>query len=430
MSTEINMPPLLVPLLIEMIILIVMGIYAFLPGNDRSSRRYFAVYFFINLISGILFIVDILTYRNINLLYFSIFLALLEYIFFSFLPLFSTFFLLHCCKENRKTSLLFRITALSCGIYYVLLLISQFTGIFFYTDTYGRFYRTQWHPLLFVPVIVIMIANLAYLIIKRKKLSQKYFFVFLISIMATTIAIAIHAFIFNIMVINLAYCVSSLATYILIITNQIEQFVSQQTAIADQNARILVLQMRPHFIYNTMTSVYYLCEQDSKKAQQVILDFTTYLRKNFTAIANKELILFSEELEHIQAYLAVVKAQFDSSLYVDYDITYTKFRLPPLTLQPLVENSVKYGIDPDSDPLHILIQTRESDLGSDIIVKDDGPGFDATDIFEQNNALSNIKKRLEMMCHGTISISSAQGEGTIIKICIPPTETDLLQSTT
>ena len=87
-------------------------------------------------------------------------------------------------------------------------------------------------------------------------------------------------------------------------------------------------------------------------------------------------------------------------------------------MQPIVENSVKHGLDPDSEPLHIFISTRETDGGSIIIVEDDGVGFN----FEgnkENLALKNIQKRLEIFCGGTLEIYPRENSGTIVKILIP-----------
>ena len=187
----------------------------------------------------------------------------------------------------------------------------------------------------------------------------------------------------------------------------------------------MVLQMRPHFIYNTMMSIYYLCKQNPDLAQQVTLDFTTYLRKNFTALASEEPIPFSEELEHTRAYLAVEQAQFDDMLFIDYDTPHVDFRLPPLTLQPIVENAVKHGMDPDSAALHIQIATRRTGSGSEIVVADNGSGFKAADDFESangsepHNALKNIRERLEIMCGGKMEIESQDGGGTMVKVTIP-----------
>jgi LytS/YehU family sensor histidine kinase len=177
--------------------------------------------------------------------------------------------------------------------------------------------------------------------------------------------------------------------------------------------------MRPHFIYNTMTSIYYLCEQNPQKAQQVVLDFTNYLRKNFNAIAGTDTISFSEELDHTRAYLAVEIALFEDRLIVEYDTPFTQFRLPPLTLQPIVENAVKHGMDPDAaEPLTISVRTEKTDDGSRITVEDNGKGFDPSYNGESHTALDIISERLKQQCGGTMKIDSAPGK-TTVTIFIP-----------
>lgn len=114
--------------------------------------------------------------------------------------------------------------------------------------------------------------------------------------------------------------------------DQGKQYLMQKEELSFQKASNAVLQMRPQFIYNTMTSIYYLIEQDSAKAQQITLDFTNYLRKNFTAIAKEGTIPFAEELEHTKAYLSVELARFEGKLFVDYDVSYMSFRPPPPVL--------------------------------------------------------------------------------------------------
>ena len=183
----------------------------------------------------------------------------------------------------------------------------------------------------------------------------------------------------------------------------------------------MVLQMRPHFIYNTLMSIYSLCNQDPQKARQVTMDFTSYLRKNFNAVASENTIPLSTELEHTRAYLAVEQAQYDDLLIVDYDTPFMNFRLPPLTLQPIVENAVKHGMNPDFGPLHISIRTRNTDYGSEIIVEDTGPGFDLSDNSKPRIALKNIQQRLEMMCGGSMTIMPRDDGGTVVKIQIPST---------
>ena len=208
--------------------------------------------------------------------------------------------------------------------------------------------------------------------------------------------------------------------FAIILHDQIESYVGQQREIAHQRASIMVLQMRPHFIYNAMMSIYYLCAKDPKKAQQVTLDFTTYLRKNFTAIASENNVPFADELEHTRAYLAVEQVQFEDSLRVEYDTPHKNFRVPPLTLQPIVENAIKHSMDPEYAPLRIIIRTRQTDSGSEIVVEDNGSGFTPdADNCEPHIALANIRQRLEMMCGGKLTICPREDGGTVVNVIIP-----------
>ena len=104
---------------------------------------------------------------------------------------------------------------------------------------------------------------------------------------------------------------------------------------------------------------------------------------------------------------------------MDYDAPHIMFRVPPLTLQPLVENAVKHGRDLYTGPLHVSIRTRKTDSGSEIIVADDGCGYHPADDGEPHLALKNIRERLEMMCGGRLVIAPNEGGGTVATIWIP-----------
>ncbi len=422
MSIEITMPSYTLPVLVEMLILLVIGISAVTPGIDRWSRGYILAFFSVLAFGEAIFIIDTLTYMNPDMYEISVWLPLIEYMMLAVPPVIFAFNLLHECGEDWKKSVLIYAIVSLWAAYFALHITAYFTNFFYYTSSDGRFFLKASHPLLFVPAIAMLIIDLIAVIKRRSKFSRRLFFSSLLYLVPSIAAMTIHALLFNVMALNLAVCIGSLAMYIFLLADEIEQYTRQQTAIANQNAKIMVLQMRPHFIYNTMASIYYLCDQDPKKAKQVILDLTSYLRKNFNGMASNDTVPFSEELEHIRAYLAVELAQFEDNLLVEYDTPHTWFRLPPLTLQPLVENAIKHGMNPDMEPLRIEICTLKTDSGSVIFVKDNGPGFDPADVFNANNALSNIKQRLEMMCHGSITITSGKGEGTVVKVVIPMTK--------
>ena len=269
------------------------------------------------------------------------------------------------------------------------------------------------------PLALMLLLNLMGTIKRQKQLSKKYYIGLMVYMLPMFVAMLVHMFIAIEVFVVAGMALFALIMYGIILSDNVEQFMRQQQKIAQQNANILVLQMRPHFIYNSLMGIYYLCDQNPKMAKQVTLDFTTYLRKNFAAIASERPIPFAEELEHTRAYLAVEMAQFEDSLFVNFDTTYTHFRIPPLTLQPIVENAVVHCMRWSKDPIHVSVVTRKTDEAYEIVVEDDGPGFQPTDNNEPHIALNNIRERLELMCKGTLVISAREEGGTRVTVTIP-----------
>ena len=361
---------------------------------DLWSRRFFRVFF------AVLFL-----YACSN--YISVLWRTLPEPFFALSPKHSLFFesllsgmlipmltvyLLHCTGEDlRHSALLYWIFGLF-ALYAVLLTVTQFTRFIYYYTPDDVYHRGPWYPLLLVPSVLSMLTLIGMLI-------QMAFYGLYTVVFGTTLA--------------------ALFLYIFIQVDQVARRTRQQEEIARQHASIMVLQMRPHFIYNTLMSIYYLCRQDVEKAQQVILDFSSYLRQNFAAIVREETIPFTEELEHTRAYLAVEKARFEDTLFVAFDTPFTNFRLPPLTLQPIVENAVKHGLDPELEPLRITVQTRETEGGFRILVADNGPGYAPAADDEPHIALNNIRERLKLMCGGTLDIRPGEGAGTVVTVTVP-----------
>lgn len=344
-----------------------------------------------------------------------------------------TFLLVFYCKENIRQSKLLRAALGLWAIYFVLVVSGLFTNSFYIITPDIQVLRGLWYPLMLLPLNAIVLLNLTALFKRRKLLPRKVYMSFLIALLPIALTVLVQLFVDVFLLIGICTALSALATYGFILSDQIDrdqrqqrelflheqEIARKQLQIANERANVMVLQMRPHFIYNTLSSVYCLCDQDPKKAQNVLMDFTVYLRRNFTSVASAEPILFSAELEHTRAYLAVEQVQYEDSLIVEYDTPHIFFRVPALTLQPIVENSVKHGRDPNAEPLHILIQTRETDSGSEIIVLDNGVGFDPDDNSDPGIALENIRQRLEMMCGGSLTITPNEGGGTVVKVMIP-----------
>ena len=121
-------------------------------------------------------------------------------------------------------------------------------------------------------------------------------------------------------------------------------------------------------------------------------------------------------------YLFIEKLRFGDSLNVVFDIESTNFVIPALTIQPLVENAVKHGVGAKEDGGTVTVAVKERIGFFDIIISDDGVGFDPNTIDNrdrQHVGMDNVKNRLLMMCNATMRIQSVPGEGTCITISMP-----------
>lgn len=140
--------------------------------------------------------------------------------------------------------------------------------------------------------------------------------------------------------------------------------------------RMMLTQIKPHFIYNSLNTIYYLCEKDPKEAQKAISEFSDYLRGNIDSLTMDETISFKKELEHIRHYLYLECLRYSDDLNVVMDINCTDFKVPALSIQLLVENAIKHGIGHKPGGGTVTIHTHEEDDAYVIRVSDDGEGFD------------------------------------------------------
>ncbi len=389
------------------------------PSLERWNKRFFIVFFSV-LLSGSLFVIlelVVVVFPVLRVL--TVISGYAESLLFGVAFLMLAVYLVHGCSEDPWRSFLFRTMLVLWVIFLALLSAAQFTDFFYQVMPNSQWLLGPGYPLIIAPMLTMLLVLAVGVIRRRNKLSRRHYRAFLICLIPITLAMIVHLFIPVFSLIGVGLVISAHSIYRIIVSESIEQNLRQQREIASQRARIAVLQMRPHFIYNTMTSIYYLCDQNPTMAKKVTMDFTTYLRKNFNAIVSEDTIPFSDELEHTRAYLAVEQAQYEDDLLVDYETPHTQFRMPPLTLQPIVENAVKHGTDPDSAPLHIWVRTTQTNYGSEIVVEDDGIGYDPAAVDWPRTTLANIERRIEMMCGGTMSIGPREGGGTVVKVTIP-----------
>lgn len=195
-----------------------------------------------------------------------------------------------------------------------------------------------------------------------------------------------------------------------------------QRELTEVKTQIMLSQIQPHFLYNALASIAQLCRKDPKQAEKTTVDFAKYLRLNLDSLENNRPVPFETELKHIETYLNIEQLRFGEKLKTRYDIQTKDFRLPALTVQPLVENAVKHGIFAKESGGTIVISSLEDEHSYIILVSDDGCGFVPGRPPEDGRnhiGLENVKNRLSAICGGTLEIESEPGEGTTATVRIP-----------
>ncbi|MFF2092522.1 ATP-binding protein [Paenibacillus sp. NPDC058174] len=195
-------------------------------------------------------------------------------------------------------------------------------------------------------------------------------------------------------------------------------------------AAYLQAQIHPHFLFNTLNSIMALSHIDPDRMFTLGEAFTSYLRISFHFLNSGKLVSLSHELELVRAYLHIEKERFEEKLTVVWELDQTdKMVLPPLTLQPLVENAVRHGIMSRSRGGTIHIRIRKNDGFTRFEVSDDGRGMkkdklDSLLLPRSKNedggiGLFNTNRRLTQLYGQGLSIDSTPDQGTTVSFQIP-----------
>lgn len=204
----------------------------------------------------------------------------------------------------------------------------------------------------------------------------------------------------------------------------------QRRAVEAENLRLrlkqsesalMLSQIKPHFLYNTLIAIHTLCTDAPETAAEATLKFATFLRGNMNLIGRQEFIPFEKELEHIRNYADIELLRHQRRLTVRYEIDVTDFSVPPLSIQPIVENAIRHGACKNITGGTVTLRTYETDTHLAVEVMDDGPGFDPAAALaptEEPHGLQNILFRLKH--HGAqVELDAAPGRGTRVLVSLP-----------
>lgn len=304
----------------------------------------------------------------------------------------------------------------------ILLVVAQFNGMYYFFDGHNVYHRGELYPLSQVMALGVLLISFLLIITHYKKFPRSELIIYIILIAMSSTAIFLQIFIEGIPFMQIALTFAMLVLFIMLLLLQVRSKNKSEHDLAAMKLLLAESQIQPHFLYNSLAAIKQLCKESPTAASDAIDDFSFYLRGNMDALSTDHCIPLEVELKHVNHYFALEKKRFGDKVDLVYELDSTAFELPPLTVQPLVENAVKYGVLQKLDGVCVKVKTYSDNLGSYVEISDNGNGFD-TEAYKSDGkkhlGLSMVGERLKTMAHGTLDIKSTIGVGSVITVFIP-----------
>ena len=393
----------------------------------KKETRSFFVAFFCVLITYVFFIlIRALTYYHTDPMWASVSRVafFLQAFLSSVLTVLITGFLLYRSGEQKWYINPFFCTSFGLWcVYSAILIYAQFTDAIYYVNDDNSYHRGPFFAILMVAPVIIMVINLIALYTKRDSLSKKEKTAFFIYAAVPLLAMFLQTVLFGIQFIVLGTSVGGLLMFAYIDMEQRDEYYRQERENDRLKTDILLAQIHPHFMFNSLTTIRYLCKDDPKKAAEAITEFIAYLRAHMDSITIDSPISFSDELNLVQEYLSLQMLRYGDDLSVGYDLRYMDFTLPTLTLQPLVENAVIHGVRGSKTGRgKVMIRTSLKEDHVELEVEDDGEGFSPDELPDDGNShtgIENVRERLYLVSKGELRFETGSKGGTRAIIILP-----------
>lgn len=196
--------------------------------------------------------------------------------------------------------------------------------------------------------------------------------------------------------------------------------------IKERERQRLLRQLDPHFIFNTLGAIRIATRTNADLAYNMIYDFSKYLRIVLHTLVHRENILFKEEMAAVMAYVNLEKIRFGDNIVIHLDIQAKDFMLPPLSVQPLVDNAIRHGLQKGARKGAVTLRSCQTASEYIVQVEDDGTGFETAqyrslpaDDGPGAGGLQRVRYLMENMADGSMDIRSFPGTGTIVTLHIP-----------
>lgn len=198
------------------------------------------------------------------------------------------------------------------------------------------------------------------------------------------------------------------------------QRMEQEAAAARTELALLQAQIEPHFLFNTLSNIVGLIDTEPAAARRMLIDLTALLRTSLARTRRADVTL-GEEIELLRAYLGIMAVRMGERLrwHIDTQPGTPDARLPPLLVQPLVENAIRHGIEPAAAGGELTIGCRRE--GDSLVIEVDNTGCPFVPGPSVGVGLANVRRRLAA-CHGglgTLELEPHAGGGVMARIRLP-----------
>ena len=332
-------------------------------------------------------------------------------------------YLLYIIDPNHKRRLIRNFLLIVFSLQTLLLTVSQFTGLYYTIDYNNICHRKSGYPIVILLQILMFLALLYISVRNRTSFTKKEYIAFLVCIIIPLAAMVLQMLFYGVYFVSFATTIAALVMYVLVVSDQTEKFYRNEQENEKLKVDIMISQIQPHFLYNSLGAIQMMCRSNPEAAESAVKEFSLYLRGNMNSISSNVPINFFRELEHTKAYLNLEKLRFEDDLTVEYNIKCINFKIPALTMQPIVENAVRHGIRATSNGKGtVTISTEEFPDHVEVTVSDNGKGFEPNDIPADDRLhirIKNVRDRLSRICSGKLEITSAPEKGTTVTIILP-----------
>ena len=343
------------------------------------------------------------------------------------MALFYLFCILSFVEERGAPDVSYRsayLMRIVCGCYLVLVFLSMFNGMLFQVDAHGNLTDGPYYWIAWLIDPMILLIEILVVVHYRKNLSRFGTIVMLNFGLVSLLTTGLQSIWYPVPEL-LACTLALLLMFMLFYWEMAKNLVENERELMQSQVSLAISQIQPHFLYNTLSTIAELCRKDSAMAEEVTNRFALYLRGNLEHMGDSFPVEFSKELKHVQTYLWIEKIRFQEELQVVYDIQTEDFIIPALTVQSLVENAVKHGMMGSENVCTITIRTKCVERGYQVIIEDDGCGFDPEQVKNDGRkhiGIESVRNRLRFMVGGILTVRSVIGKGTTVIIEIPGKE--------